>query len=151
MQVKLKSAPKAKSIVKPLGKLTKVKLSKHLTDHFKAQGMHPAVLKHLRASGFLGDLWDGVKSAVSKVVSVVKPLVKPTIGAISGYQKGGPMGALMGALGSGKPTRKSPAKKPSSAKLAHNNKMKKRGKMIAELMKKKGISLGEASKLLSAK
>ena len=127
------------------GSLTKTKLQKHLTDHMKANGMHPKVLRHLRASGFFSDLWSGIKSGVSTVVNTVKPLVKPALGAIAGYQKGGVPAALLGALGSGKPKAKA-----TKSKSAHLAKMKTRGKLISKLMKERGISLPEASRLLKS-
>jgi hypothetical protein len=131
---------------KPLGTLTKAKLTKHLTDHLKASGVHPHVLKHLRASGFFGDLWSGIKSGFSNVVNFVKPLVKPAMNAIAGFQKGGPAGALMGAIGGAKPKK---SKKPRSEKqLAHIEKMKKRGMQIKKLMKAQNMTLAQASKAL---
>lgn len=130
------------------GNLTKTKLSKHLKDHFVASGVHPHVLKNLRASGFFDNLWNGVKKAVSTVSDVVKtvaPLVPKAVGAYKGYKKEGLKG-LVKSLGGGKHKGKEGKKPRSPAQIAHANKMKIRGEKIRHLMKKEGITLGEASK-----
>lgn len=113
------------------GALTKAKLQKDLTEHFKAQGVHPKLLTHLRASGFFSDVWSGIKKGVSVIA-------KPALGALTGYVTGGPAGALsgaLGALGSGKPRGRS-------------TKMTQRGQMISKLMKSNHMTLGQASAYL---
>lgn len=98
---------------KPLGRLTKLKLLGNVNKHMKASGVHPSVMKHLRASGFFDNLWGNIKKAVEKVA----PLVKTGIKAYQGYKKDGKVGALKAVLGEGRKRKKS---------KKHSNKASKR-------------------------
>ena len=146
MEIKLKSQRKPKT-TKVLGKLGKTKFVKHLQDHLKGQGVHKHVLKSLRASGFFSNLWNGIKSVAEKVIPHIPALVKSGKNAVSGYKKNGLLGAITGAVGGKKPK----AIHTSVARKKHIEKMKRRGLLVSQLMKKEGLTLGQASKRLAQK
>ena len=92
---------KGKSNRKILGHLQKG----HIEKLLRASGVHPHVIKHLKAGSFFDSLWSGIKSAANfvkdKVLPVATKVIPKAIGAYSAIKSGNPMGALS-ALGSGK-------------------------------------------------
>lgn len=157
MEVELKhgGAKKAK-------KLTKASFEKLAVHHMKKHGFTNQHVKHLKGSGFFGDLWSGIKDAVSgvahgvgEVVNFAKPLIKPAMAAFQGFQQGGPAGAALGALsslGGAKPSKKvvQYAFSASPKQQAHYAKMKVRGQKVKKLMKE-GLTFAEANQKLAKK
>ena len=147
-----KVAPRngVKYATKPLGLLTKGNLVKHLTEHMKASGVHPHLLKHLRQSKVFDGLWDKIKGTTSKL-----PAVSPVLGGAmsAGRKRRAPKAVkavkLVRAVASGRPRKERQVRKLTPARQAHIAKMKKRGMEIKALMTSKGWSLAQASKHLA--
>ena len=129
------------------------KLSKTLLKQFFAKsGVHPQIIKHLHASGWFDSIISGIKKIAPQIIKHAPQIIKSGTAAYKGYKENGLKGAVTGAIGSlgGEGKKKSKRMMTMTpARKAHISKMKVRGKLISEYMKKHGVSLGQASKAVS--
>jgi hypothetical protein len=102
----------------------------------------------LVASGVMtgGSFWDSLKKGFHKVVKAVAPVVKklaPIVKSVAPLVAPGYGTALvtgMNAVGLGK-------KKPRKKRVT-SDKMKRRGKLVGQLMREQGLTLPEASRYI---